>query len=402
MNLAEDLKARGYGKEVSAPLETILGAKRSVYLGIDPTADSLHLGHLVPIILMRRLAKEGHRTVFLIGGGTAMIGDPRESGERKLLDKRTLEHNKRGIRAQLQKIVGRRIELVDNASWLFKVPLVEFLREVGKHFTVNEMIKRDVIKRRLAPDDSISYTEFAYSLLQGYDFFMLFKKKGVTVQVGGSDQWTNLLSGVELVRRKLGEEAYCFTTPLITDARGKKLGKSEGNAVWLDPKKTSLFAFYQYWINVPDTGLETYLKIYTDLSLSEISTLMELHTRNPAKRAAQKVLADEVTKIVHGEKGMLQAQQETAAQFGGASVDTLSEQQKSVFPQITAGTDKTVVTLASEGFGISKSEARRLIAGKGIRLNDAVVAEDRTLIDADFRNGIALLEKGKTKILVKR
>jgi len=404
MNLAEDLKARGYAEHSSAALETIVNTKRGVYLGMDPTADSLHVGHLVPLILMKRLGEAGHRTVFLVGGGTGMIGDPRDSGERVLLDKRTLEHNKRALKAQLQKLMGKKIEMVDNAAWLSKTGLLEFLRDVGKHFTVNELTKRDLIRRRLDdPNDSISFTEFSYSLLQGFDFLTLFKKKGIDVQIGASDQWTNMLSGVELIRRKLQKEAYCFTCPLITDSTGKKFGKSEGNAVWLDGKKTSPFTFYQFWINLPDKGLEHYLRIYTFLSVSEISSLMTRHSANPAAREAQKTLAREVTKLVHGEKGMLQAEQETAARFSGKSVESLSAEERAAFPVVTLkeGMD-TVIAVASEGFKISKSEARRLLVGKGIRLNGTTLETDRVITDADLTDGEAFLEKGKTRIIVKK
>lgn len=401
MNLADDLKARGYGEHSSAPLATIAGVKRGVYLGIDPTADSLHVGHLVPLILMKRLADAGHRTVFLVGGGTGMIGDPRASGERQLLDKRTLEHNKRGLKAQLQRLIGKRIEMVDNAAWLGKTNLLEFLREVGKHFTVNELTKRELIKRRLEdPNDSISFTEFSYALLQGFDFLTLYKKKGVDTQIGASDQWTNMLSGVELIRKKLGKEAFCFTCPLITDASGKKFGKSEGNAVWLDPKKTSPFAFYQFWISLPDQGLENYLKVYTFLTLEEIAALMERHAADPAAREAQKTLAREITKLVHGEKALEGAERETAARFGARDkgVAELSAEEKAAFPVVLIAPERnTVVALAAEGFKISKSEARRLIANKGIRLNGATVEADREVTEDE-----AILEKGKTRIIVRK
>lgn len=404
MNPIEDLKARGFGKESSAPLETILGTKRGIYHGVDPTADSLHVGHLVPLLLMKRLGDLGHRTVFLVGGGTGMIGDPRDVGERTLLDKRTLEHNKKAIRAQLQKIMGKRIEMVDNASWLGKVGLLEFLRDIGKHFTVNELMKRELIKRRLEdPDESISFTEFSYSLLQGYDFLTLFKKKGIAVQVGGSDQWTNMLSGVELIRRKLSQEAYVFTNPLVTDAAGKKFGKSEGNPIWLDGKKTSPFDFYQFWMRLPDAGIDTYLKLYTFLPLADIETLIREHAKNPAERKAQKVLAREVTKVVHGEKGMQTAERETEAHFG-ADKNPLAKEHRDAFQKVAVvpGSLDSIVALAAEGFGISKSEARRLIENKGIRLNGETVVADRALADADFTDGAALMEKGKAKILITR
>jgi tyrosyl-tRNA synthetase len=403
MKLAEDLKARGYAEHSSAPLETIVESTRGIYLGMDPTADSLHVGHLVPLILMKRLGDAGHRTVFLVGGGTGMIGDPRETGERTLLDKKTLEHNKKALKAQLQKLIGKKIEMVDNATWLSKTGLLEFLRDTGKHFTVNELTKRDLIRRRLDSGDPISFTEFTYSLLQGFDFLHLFKKKGIEVQVGGTDQWTNLLSGVELIRKKLGREAFCFTLPLVTDANGKKFGKSEGNAVWLDGKKTPPYAMYQFWINLPDQGLETYLKLYTFMSVDEISALMTRHAEHPAEREAQKTLAREVTRFVHGEKGMLQAESETEARFSDKTLGTLSEIERAAFPTVMVSGDQTMISsVVADGFKVSKSEARRLIQGRGVRINGETVEADRAITDTDLVGGEAFLEKGKVKIIVKK
>lgn len=406
MELAAELKARGYAKEASAPIETVLGAKRGVYLGMDPTADSLHVGHLVPLILMRRLSDAGHRAVFLVGGGTGMIGDPRDSGERSLLDKRTLEHNKKALKVQLQKIMGKRIELVDNYAWLSKLSLLEFLRDVGKHFSVNELTRRDLIKRRLeTADESISFTEFSYSLLQGFDFLTLFKKKGVDLQIGASDQWTNMLSGVDLIRRKLSQEAYCFTCPLVTDASGKKFGKSEGNAVWLDGKKTSPFAFYQFWVNLPDEGLDTYLKLYTMLSLEEIASLMQEHQSNPSARKAQQALAKAITTLVHGATAAAQAAAVTEALFGGKPLSELSKDEKGVLlsgaPKLNVRDGMALVdALVEAKLASSKGDAKRLIEGKGVSLNGTVLEMDRPLSKEDFSGGLALLRKGKRELLV--
>ncbi len=414
MTLVEDLKARGIGKEASAPLETILSTKRGVYLGMDPTADSLHVGHLVPLMLMKRLSDAGHRAVFLVGGGTGMIGDPRDSGERTLLDKRTLEHNKRALRSQLQKIMGRSIEMVDNASWLGKLSLLEFLRDTGKHFSVNELTKRDLIKRRLeTPDESISFTEFSYSLLQGFDFLTLFKKRGVSVQVGASDQWTNMLSGVELIRRKQSEEAFCFTCPLVTDAAGKKFGKSEGNAVWLDGKKTSPFSFYQFWMGLPDQGLDTYLKLYTFMPVADIDALMEKHSAAPQDREAQETLARLVTEIVHGPAATAQAAAASDALFGGRPLGELSREERAVLlgEATTVSISKADAAkgyaigdaMVAGGLASSKSDARRLIEGKGVSINGKPVdSVDPSIRAADFDGGLAILRKGKrdTAVLV--
>lgn len=412
MNLVEDLKARGVGKESSVPLEELLSAKRGVYLGMDPTADSLHVGHLVPLMLMKRLSDAGHRTVFLVGGGTGMIGDPRDSGERTLLDQKTLDHNKRALTVQLQKLMGKKIEMVDNAQWLKKLSLLDFLRDIGKHFSVNELTKRDLIKRRLeTPDESISFTEFSYSLLQGFDFLTLYKTKGIDTQIGASDQWTNMLSGVELIRRKLAKEAYCFTCPLVTDASGKKFGKSEGNAVWLDPKKTSPFKFYQFWIQLPDEGLETYLKLYTLLPVEDIEALMKKHAAAPQDREAQETLARLVTEIVHGPAATAQAAAASDALFGGRSLKDLSREERAVLlaevPTLEVSKAEAskgypiADALVASGLTSSKSDARRLIEGRGVTINAKPVDTlEPNITPKDFDSGLALLKKGKRDTVV--
>lgn len=412
MTLAEELKARGFAEHSSAPLETILKDKRYAYHGMDPTADSLHVGHLVPLLLMKRLSDAGHKTVFLVGGGTGMIGDPRDSGERSLLDKKTLEHNKKALRAQLQTLMGKKIEMVDNADWLSKLGMLEFLRDIGKHFTVNDLVKRDLIRRRLeTPDDSISYTEFTYALLQGFDFLELFKKKGVDLQVGGADQWTNMLSGVDLVRKKLGKEVFVFTNPLVTDANGKKFGKSEGNPIWLDGKKTSSFKFYQFWMTLPDQGLETYLKLYTFLPLADIEALMQKHNAAPQDREAQETLARLVTEIVHGPAATAAAAAATDALFGGRALSSLSsiERQCLIAEAPTAQVSKgraekgyaIADALVAGGVVSSKSEARRLIEAKGVTINGKPVdSVDPTIKTADFDGGLAILRKGKSPLVL--
>lgn len=412
MTLAEELKARGLVEHSSAPIESILGTKRTAYLGIDPSADSMQAGNLAIVLLMKRLADAGHNLVLLVGGGTGMIGDPRESGERTLADVKVVEHNKKAVRAQIQRIIGKHVTLVDNADWLLKVKLIDFLRDIGKHFTVNELIKRDIIRRRIEdPDDSISYTEFAYPLLQGYDFYILNKEKGVDLQVGGSDQWTNLLSGVELIRRKLGKEAFTFTIPLVTDAGGKKFGKSEGNAIWLSAEKTSPFAFYQFWLNQPDEMVEKYLNMYTFIPLEEIKSLMASHGENPGARKAQEALARSVTELVHGNAAVEQVAAVSGVLFGKDSLKELSGSARAVLlseaPVLSVlrrdlGAGLTLVdALATSSLASSKSDARRLVEAKGISLNGVQVSDvEQKLSETDFSNGLALLKKGKRDVLV--
>ncbi len=402
MTLAEDLQARGLIEHTSAEIETILGEKRTVYLGVDPTADSMQAGNLVVVLLLKRLADAGHKIVLLVGGGTGMIGDPKEKGERPLSDVRTVNRNKRALKAQMQQILGRRITVVDNADWLLKIKLVDFLRDIGKHFTINELIKRDIIKRRLEnPDDSISYTEFAYSLLQGYDYLELNKKYTCDLQVGGSDQWINILSGVELIRRKEGREAFALTCPLVTDANGKKFGKSEGNAVWLSAEKTSPYVFYQFWLNQSDEVVEKYLKFYTFMSVREIDFICELHARTPGKREAQKTLARLVTEIVHGKEVAAKAIAASEVLFGDRSLGTLSKDERKVLlkeaPSITVTPDSLVVdALVQSGLATSKTDARRLIEGRGVSISGVIVEQaDAPITREQFENGLALLRRGK-------
>lgn len=409
MNLADDLKARGLIEHTSAELEQILGEKRTVYLGVDPTADSMQAGNLVVVLLMKRLADAGHKIILLVGGGTGMIGDPKEKGERPLSDVRTVAKNKKALKAQMQQILGRRITVVDNADWLLKVKLVDFLRDIGKHFTVNELVKRDIIRRRLeTADESISYTEFAYSLLQGYDFMVLNQKYRVDLQIGASDQWTNILSGVELIRRKLGREAFALTCPLVTDSNGKKFGKSEGNAVWLDPKKTSPYAFYQFWLNQPDDVVGTYMKFYTFMPVHEINLLLEMHTRNPGKRDAQRMLAKAVTEIVHGADAAARSEAVSQVLFGERELGSLTKEEQQAIvsnapsARVPLGTS-VIDALVLSGLVASKSEARRLIEGKGITLNDErVESVDTTLTLDHFMGDLALLRRGRqTAVLVR-
>jgi len=406
MNLVEDLKARGLVEHHSAEPEKIFSEKRTVYLGVDPSADSMQAGNLVVLLLMKRLADAGNNLVLLVGGGTGMIGDPRESGERQLSDPRVVARNSKAIRAQMERIIGKRIHVVNNADWLLKIKLVDFLRDIGKHFTVNELVKRDIIRRRLeTPDESISYTEFAYSLLQGFDYLTLYQKYGVDLQIGASDQWTNILSGVELIRRKLGKEAFAFTCPLVTDSAGKKFGKSEGNAVWLDAAKTSPFAFYQFWLNQGDEMVEKYLKFYTFLPVEEIVALMQQHQQAPQAREAQKKLATEVTTLVHGAAAAAAAKKVSGVLYGSVLLGSLTVNEKrelianapgAKIPRSTLSTTSVADTLVASGLASSKGDARRLIEGKGVSLNGNLVEQADAMLSAEqFSNDLALLKRGK-------
>jgi tyrosyl-tRNA synthetase len=413
MELIEELKARGLIEHSSTDVERILSTPRTVYLGIDPTADSAHVGHLVPILLMKRLGAAGHKLIFLVGGGTGMIGDPKEKGERSLLDEKTLAHNTKALSKQLKSLTGRAsFRMVDNAEWLTRVSLIPFLRDIGKHFTVNDLIKRDLIKKRLeTADESISYTEFTYALLQGYDYLVLNHRYGTDLQIGASDQWTNILSGVDLIRKKTGKEAFALTVPLVTDSTGKKFGKSEGNAVWLDPKKTSPFQFYQFWINLPDDNVEQYLKVFTFMPVTEISALMELHRRSPQERQAQETLARLVTELVHGPAATAEAAAATDALFGGRPWSELSKIEREVAlaeaPSFALSKRELaegiplIDALVAGGLVSSKSEARRLIEGRGITINGFPVPNpDQKIFTHDLQDGFALVRKGKRDVLV--
>ncbi len=414
-NISLELKNRGLvEQEGGGNLSDILFEKRKAYLGIDPTADSLHVGNLVPVFLMKHLADAGHEIVFLVGGGTGMIGDPRESGERVLLDMETVEKNTNTIRSQLQNIFGKKEYVIfNNVDWLSKLGIIEFLRDIAKYFTVNQLIKRDIIKNRLDAEDPLSFTEFSYSLLQAYDFLHLYKTEGVNLQIGGSDQWANIISGIDLIRRKEGASSYALTTPIITDKKtGKKFGKSEGNAVWLDPNKTSPFKFYQFWLNVSDEGLETYFKIFTFLSLNEISQMLLDHEPNPQNRLGQKKLAYEVTKIIHGEEAAEAASRVSEIVFGDIShLTTLSESEINFLidgmpgyalnnHQFENGVN-VIEIMAESGLVPSRSECRRLVENKGVYINDKTVSSvDQVFSSEELVQNVAVLRVGKKVVLV--
>jgi len=407
--LSEVLKERGYiYQHSSEKLEEITdGKKRTVYLGVDPTADSIHAGNFAVFMLLRRFADAGHKIILLIGGGTALAGDPKPDVERTLTDPSIIEARAAKLRTQAEKILGGvEVVLVNNADWLTKLNLMEFLRDTGKHFTVNNLIKKDAISARMKSEEGISFTEFSYPLLQAYDYWHLFKEYGCDVQIGGSDQWGNIVAGVDLIRRKENATVYALSCPLIVDkATGKKFGKSEGNAVWLDPAMTSPYAFYQFWLNASDESVEDYLQLFTLLSDTEIGAVMEMQKRDAKERHAQKTLAREVTNIVHGEEEAAKAETVTQVLFGESGLDALDENGvavlKSVAPiykvQIGAG---FVDVLVGAKLASSKREAREFLGDKAVSLNGGVTDEKQVLAAEDFKNGVALLKRGKKNVCV--
>ena len=399
MKLSEILKSRGYVYQHSSEtLEELTdGEKRTVYLGVDPTADSIHVGNLAVYMLLRRFADAGHKVILVIGGGTGMIGDPKPDVERPLLSIEEIEARSTKLKKQTQKLLGDvDVEMVNNADWLMRLNLIEFLRDTGKHFTVNSLIKKDAINARMESEEGISYTEFSYPLLQAYDFWHLFREYGCDVQIGGSDQWGNIVAGVDLIRRKEGKTAYALTLPLITDkATGKKFGKSEGNAIWLDPEKTSPYAFYQFWLNASDEGVEDHLKLFTLLSDEEISSIQSEHSADPGDRIAQRRLALAVTTLVHGEKEAEKAQKSSAALFGG-SLESLDADVSAT--RVSVGTS-IVDALVMTTLATSKREARQFIEDGAVSLNGERVV-NRTLESEDFKNGKALLKRGKRNVCV--
>lgn len=381
--LSEVLKERGYVYQHTGELEEITdGAKRTLYLGIDPTADSMHVGHMMGLLAMRRFLEDGHKVILLTGGGTGMIGDPGgKSEERNLLDEAAVERNSKAVAAQIRRVFGSSDFIEENnAKWLTKIQLLEFLRDIGKHFTVNSMIKKDTVKTRLDAESPLSFTEFSYSLLQGYDFLHLNQEYGCDLQVGGSDQWTNILSGVEFIRRKTGKTVHAFTWPLVINrSTGKKFGKSEGGAVWLDANKTSVFDFYQFWVNSSDADVEEYLLKMTLMPKAEIDAVMEEQRQNPASRAAQKKLTYEVTSLVHGEREAAKAKEASEALFSGKAPADM--------PSVPGGKLRDVVE------GMSTGELRRLVEQGGVSLVGA--GRKVESIDEEIRNETIKIGKNR-------
>lgn len=394
----------------------------SAYVGIDPTADSLHIGHLVSVMMLKHLQRAGHRPIALIGGATGMIGDPSmKSAERNLLDEATLRHNQESIRKQLAKFLDfdsdapNAAKLVNNYDWMKGYSFLNFIRDIGKHITVNYMMAKDSVKKRLNAESStgLSFTEFSYQLLQGYDFLYLYEHEGVRLQMGGSDQWGNITTGTELIRRKLGSEAeaYALVCPLITKADGGKFGKTESGNVWLDRNYTSPYKFYQFWLNVSDADAAKYIRIFTDLSLEEVKALEAEQAEAPHLRAIQKRLAKEITIMVHSEEDYEAAVEASGILFGNATSDTLKKVDEdtllAVFegvPQFEVSRDALeegikAVDLLVENAAVfpSKGEMRKLVQGGGVSLNkEKLNAYDQVITPADLLNGkFLLVQRGK-------
>ena len=426
-NFIEEVTWRGMLHDVMPGTEEhLMEQMRVAYVGIDPTADSLHIGHLVGVMLLKHFQLSGHKPLALVGGATGMIGDPSgKSNERNLLDEATLRHNQEAIKGQLARFLdftsnsANAAELVNNYDWMQHFSFLDFIRDVGKHITVNYMMAKDSVKKRLSSEaaEGMSFTEFTYQLVQGYDFLHLYREKNCTLQMGGSDQWGNITTGTELVRRIASGKAYALTCPLITKADGTKFGKSEGGNIWLDSARTSPYKFYQYWLNTSDVDAEKYIKIFTFLSKEEIEVLTEKHREAPHLRLLQKRLAEETTVMVHSAEDLENAIKASNILFGNSTSDDLKQLNEATFldvfdgvPQaeisrneIEAGINIVDVLNEKTGFLKSNGEARRALTANSISVNKEKVTEEFALSTKDLiNNQFVLLQSGKKNYFVIR
>ena len=418
-NFIDELKWRGMIQDIMPGAEEMLTKEQcTVYVGIDPTAASLHIGHLVSVMMLKHLQECGHKPIALIGGATGMIGDPSmKSQERNLLDEQTLRHNQEAIKKQLSRFLDFESDapnaavLVNNYDWMKGYSFLDFAREIGKHITVNYMMSKDSVKKRLSGEgrEGMSFTEFTYQLLQGYDFMYLFEHYGCKLQMGGSDQWGNMTTGTELIRRKLSGEAYALTWPLMTKADGGKFGKTEKGNIWLSPDYTSPYAFYQFWLNVTDDDAKKYIKIFTFLSPQEIEQIIAEHNEAPHLRNLQKILAREITLLVHGEEEYEKAVNASGILFGNSTSEALRSLDEKTFLSVFEGVPTFTVSKESLPADVisllavhtqvfpSKGECRKMIQGGGLSVNkEKCTSTDATFSDADLINGKYLLvQRGK-------
>ena len=417
MNLLDEYRWRGLFNDATEGAARAFAAEsRVAYIGFDPTASSLHVGSLVPIMGLVHLQRAGHTPVALVGGGTGLIGDPSErAAERALLSRDEAEANAAGIHAQLEHFLdfgakANPARMANNLDWLGKVGMVDFLRDVGKHFSINALLGKESIRRRVEdPQASISFTEFSYALLQAYDFLQLHERIGCTVQMGGSDQWGNITAGIELIRRVRGARAYGVTFPLLATSSGTKFGKTESGAVWLDPARTTPYRFYQFWMNTPDADVGTYLRLFTLLSREEIGGLEASVAAEPHRRLAQKALAADITRRLHGEDGLSRARKASEVLFGGVIEGLDAAEIADIFADVPSsrisrgelrGDGLPLVDLLHDsGLAVSKSDARRAISGGGVYLNNRRVADvsSRTAPDHALHGEFVVLRRGKKR-----
>ncbi len=383
MTLYEELKWRGLIQDISSPdlIDKLNNESLTFYIGTDPTADSMHIGHYSSFLISKRLAKAGHHPILLVGGATGLIGDPKPSAERPMISKEEVEHNFKGLKKQAEEIFG--FEVVNNYDWTKDINVIDFLRDYGKYFNINYMLAKDKVKSRL--ESGITYAEFSYMILQALDFMHLYQERGCTLQVAGSDQWGNITSGIELVRKKLDKEIYGMVMPLVTDSNGVKFGKTEGNALWLDKNKTSSYELYQYLINLEDSMIIEYLKKLTFLSKEEIEEIEKRHNENPGLREAHKILAREVITDIHGKEEYEKALKLSQVLFNGDIKELTSKEIEEVFkgvPTYETEPGKTLIDVLVESHAASsKREAREFINNGAISINGDVVKEENYLID---------------------
>jgi tyrosyl-tRNA synthetase len=421
----EELEWRGMLHDIMPETENHLNqGPTSAYIGFDPTADSLHIGSLVQILILMHFQRAGHQPIALVGGATGMIGDPSgKSDERNLLDSAALEKNVAGIKAQLERFLDFSSSnqnpaiLVNNFDWMKDYSLIDFSRDIGKHITVNYMMAKDSVKKRLGSESQVgmSFTEFTYQLLQGYDFLYLYQNYNCTLQMGGSDQWGNITTGTELVRRKAGGKAYAITCPLITKADGTKFGKTEGGNIWLDKNRTSPYKFYQYWLNASDADAENYIKIFTFLSREEIDALIEEHKETPHLRLLQKRIAEEVTVLVHSKEDLSNAQRASQILFGKSTSEDLKQLDNATFLDVFDGVPQAQMEKAALADGVeiisalaregkllkSNGEARRALKENSISVNKTKVSDQKKITAADLINDrYVLLQRGKKSYFI--